>query len=336
MANLTQSEKNNDDNLQIPKNLKQLLEKQHYAVFGHSGVQICMWTKKSLKNQGKCYKEQFYGIRCHLCCQMTPAIAWCDHSCIFCWRATEHTQGINMDKVKLQEPTEIIKGCVDSQQKLLSGFGGNDLVDIKKYKEAQEPMHFAISLSGEPTLYPKLPGLIKELRNQNKTSFLVTNGQHPEMLETLEKEDALPTQLYLSLEASNEEMYKRIDIPHLKDGWGRLNKTIKLLSKFKDKTRTVLRMTMIKDYNLKQEAIPEFAELIKIANPMFVELKAYMFVGFSQKRMVRENMPSFDEVKEFSLKLAKELNYQLVDEKKDSRVVLLMKEDTKDRIMKFD
>ena len=46
-------------------------------------------------------------------------------------------------------------------------------------------LFFAISLTGEPTLYPKLPELIKEIHSRGKTSFLVTNGQHPEVLQKL-------------------------------------------------------------------------------------------------------------------------------------------------------
>jgi len=51
---------------------------------------------------------------------------------------------------------------------------------MKKWEEAQEPTQFAISLSGEPTLYEKVGELIEELRRRGKTSFLVTNGLYPE------------------------------------------------------------------------------------------------------------------------------------------------------------
>ena len=106
----------------VPENILSLLEKQHYSVVGeHSAVQICRWTKKSLRDEGVCYKEQFYGIKSHLCCQMTPAVMWCDNKCLHCWRAIEHTLG-NKIKGKIDSPSEIIDGCILAQRKLLGGF----------------------------------------------------------------------------------------------------------------------------------------------------------------------------------------------------------------------
>jgi tRNA wybutosine-synthesizing protein 1 len=56
-----------------------------------------------------------------------------------------------------------------------------------------------------------------------------------------------------------------------------------------------------------------------------VEVKAYMFIGGSRKRLTLGNMPSPDEVRAFSDELAGELGYVVKDEKRDSRVVLLSK-----------
>ena len=47
----------------------------------------------------------------------------------------------------------------------------------------------------------------------------------------------------------------------------------------------------------------EYAKLIRKADPDFVEVKAYMYVGSSRKRLTLDNMPSFDEVKEFAKKI---------------------------------
>jgi len=69
---------------------------------------------------------------------------------------------------------------------------------------------------------------------------------------------------------------------------------------------------------------------------MFVEVKAYMFVGSSRQRLNKENMPYHEDVKEFAKKIADLSNYKIIDDKKESRVVLLAKEDYKNRIMKFD
>ena len=313
----------------LPKKVKELMKKQHYALIGnHSALQICRWTKKSLLDQDVCYKQKFYGIQCHRCCQMTPTAAWCQHRCIFCWRAIEYTIGDKM-KGKIDEPKEIIDGCIKAQKKQLMGFMGNKKANKIKLQEAFYPKHFAISLAGEPTIYPKLDELIKELHKRKITTFLVTNGMLPEVLEKITP----PTQLYVSVDAPNEKLYKKIDRP-VSGKWENLLKTLKLLSKLKKKTRTVIRITCIRNLNMVE---PEnYAKLIKIAEPMFIEVKGYVAVGFSRQRLGVKFMPLHSEVKSFAKKLCKYSKYKIIDEKENSRVVLLMKEDKKDRIMNFD
>lgn len=90
--------------------LRKLLEKQQYRIVGNnSAVKICTWTRKSLKDQGVCYKEKFYGIRCHRCCQMTPDVNYCQNSCVFCWRNLEGTEKDNKDMI-VDDPILIIEG----------------------------------------------------------------------------------------------------------------------------------------------------------------------------------------------------------------------------------
>ena len=67
----------------------------------------------------------------------------------------------------------------------------------------------------------------------------------------------------------------------------------------------------------------EYAKLIRKADPDFVEIKAYMFVGSSRKRLTLDNMPSFDEVKEFARKIGENCGKEIVNESQVSRVVLL-------------
>jgi tRNA wybutosine-synthesizing protein 1 len=301
--------------------VKKVLEKQHYAIVGnHSAVQICRWTKKSLSNKDFCYKQKFYGIKSHRCCQMSPAVMWCQNMCEHCWRPIEMNLGTEIKDI--DEPQEIIKGCINSQRKMLSGFGGNKEVKKKRFEEAQDPEQFAISLSGEPTLYPKLPELIKELRKMRKTSFIVTNGLNPEMLDKLKKEKALPTQIYISMNAPNEKMYNEWHKSSTKDAWKRFNKSLEIMKGLKGKTRTVVRMTLVKDKNMINEK--EYSNLIKKAMPDFVEVKGFMSVGYARQRLGYETMPNHQEIKDFAAKLVKKLKgYKVLDEKKESRVVLL-------------
>ena len=308
------------------------MKTQGYRFVGsHAAVKICRWTKKSLIDEGICYKEQFYGIKSHLCCQMSPWLG-CDNKCIHCWRALELDFNKIIDKSEIKGPKEIVDGCIKAQRELLSGFKVDknskkkqlSKANMKKFKEAQEPMQFAISLSGEPTMYKDIGGLIEELRKRGKTSFLVTNGLYPEKLEELEKKRQLPTQLYISVNASNKEIYNKIHRSSKKDAWERLNKSLEIMNKLKGKTRTVFRMNLILDINMEEKDAEEYAKMIEKANPMFVEVKAFMCVGFANQRIPYNKMPYHEDIVEFSKKILKFLpEYKILDEKKESRVLLL-------------
>ena len=316
----------------IPEKVKEILKKQHYAIVGkHSAVQVCRWTKKSLLDEGVCYKEQFYGIKSHLCCQMSPAVMWCPNRCLHCWRATELTIGSEL-KGNIDSPKEIIDKCIEAQRKLLIGFNVDvkskkkqlSRANMKKYLEAQEPMQFAISLSGEPMVYEKIGELIAELRKRGKTSFLVTNGLYPEKLKELEKKKQLPTQLYISVNTPNKELYNKFHRSSKKDAWELLNKSLEIMSKLNKKTRTVFRMNLVMNLNMINPE--EYAEMIKKANPMFVEVKGFMSVGFARQRLGYERMPYHKDIVEFSKKILEFLpEYKILDEKKESRVLLLGK-----------
>ena len=306
----------------IPEKVKEVLKKQHYEIVGkHSAVQICRWAKKSLRDEGVCYKEKFYGIKSHLCCQMTPAVMWCPNKCLHCWRAVELTIGDELGK-GIDSPKEIIDGCIEAQKKLIIGFKGNEKVNMEKFEDAQEPMQFAISLSGEPFIYDKIGGLIEELRKRGKTSFLVTNGLYPEKIKELAEKKQLPTQLYVSVNTSNKKLYEKFHRSSMKDAWEKLNETLGLMRGLK--CRTVFRINLVKDLNM--EKINEYAELIKKANPMFVEVKGFMSVGFARQRLAYERMPRHNEIVEFAEKLAKASGLKILDEKIESRVVLLGKD----------
>jgi tRNA wybutosine-synthesizing protein 1 len=295
---------------------RQLLQRQGYGFAGeYSAVKLCTWLKKSLRDKDYCYKQKFYGIKSHLCCQMSPSVGFCQNKCVYCWREMELTLGVAMKAA--DDPAALVNSCIEQQRKLLSGFGGDADVNEKKLAEAQEPMHFAISLTGEPTLYPHLGLLIKELHSRGKTSYLVTNGLLPEVLQEIE----VPTQLYLSVESPNKKIYGKLVNSSYDDAWERQQKSLSVLRGLRGRTKTVLRMTAIKGMNMVE---PEgYAEMIGKAEPDFVEVKAYMFVGSSRQRLSIGNMPLHTEVRDFAMKVADAAGYRVKDEKKESRVVLL-------------
>ncbi|MFH0737201.1 MAG: 4-demethylwyosine synthase TYW1 [Candidatus Micrarchaeota archaeon] len=304
-----------------------------YGIAGnHSGVQICLWNKKSIQGHRGCYKVKFYGIDCHRCAQMSPALAWCSEACVFCWRPMEWMERTNLSYEEVDDPQTIISEVVKARKKLVSGIKGGSRCDLRKFKESFErfPSHWAISLSGEPTIYPRLGELVRMLKAnpEVKTVFIVTNGQEPEKLEALAREKSLPTQLYISLAASNKDAFAKINRSVHKDGWERLNKSLALMASLP--CRRVIRLTVIKGVNDGREDVGGFTGLLEKSKADFVEVKSYMALGFSRKRLGPANMSEHDEMRLFSEKLLAKLPaYRFEDDDEISRIVLLKRKDSK-------
>ena len=180
----------------------------------------------------------------------------------------------------------------------------------------RNPTNAAISLAGEPTLYPKIDELIGEFNRRDFTTFVVSNGQCVDRLRNLEND---PYQLYISLDAPNEKIFNDVCRPRINNAWMNLNESLETLASFN--SRTCRRNTSIKGRNM--ENPEEYAKLIKKANPDFVEIKAYMCVGSSRDRLTLEKMPSFDEVKNFALKIGEKRGKELVNQSEVSLVLLL-------------
>jgi len=267
-----------------------------------------MWCKRALTGGDMCYKHQFYGIASHRCVQMTPTLR-CNQRCRFCWRSFEH------EVVEEEEcsPETILAGIPKFQKKALSGYNAvlENTVTTERWQEALEPKHVAISLSGEPTLYRQLPELIDLFNREGYTTFLVSNGTNPDMLAR-----SHPYQMYVSLDAPDEETYISVCRP-LGDYWELVKESLTLLGS----RRSAVRITLVKGLN---DFKPEkYAALLQESGSKFVEVKGYMYLGYSRKRLVRENMPEHELVRSFAEKIAAACDYRIKDENAVSRVVCL-------------
>jgi tRNA wybutosine-synthesizing protein 1 len=317
--------KNSIEHSNIDSNLLQVLKRQKYQIIGnHSAVKKCRWFHMSLVEGRLCYKSKFYGIKSHRCIQFTPSAIWCTQSCLHCWRIQTGESNLSWDELTSDiwdEPSKIVNLLIDSQKKILSGYKSQVIsgkIKTNVYQEALKPKHVAISLSGEPTLYPELGELLIEFHRLGMTTFLVTNGTRPDALKNLSDE---PTQLYISLSASRLDKYQEICKPRSKKYWQKILETLNLLKSYN--CPTAIRLTLVNGLNL--EDPKGYAKLISKADPTYIESKAYMYVGYSRKRLAFENMPTYKQVQEFSLKLAESTGYELIDNSVESRVVLLSK-----------
>lgn len=250
---------------------------------------------------------------------MTPTVYNCTNRCLFCWRVQSGDKDLTWHEAELpscDRPEKIIEGCEKAQRRILSGYKANYKVDKRKLAEAMKPKHIAISLAGEPTLYPKLGDLISSFHQRSFTTFLVSNGTRPEALSKLETE---PSQLYISASAPDKKTFIKTCRPQMPDAWEKVNTTLALLPSFT--CPTVMRITLVKGINLKHPEL--YAKLVRRADPTYVEPKAYMHVGFSQLRLTYDNTPTNQEIQRFAKTLAEESGYMKLDESEESRVVLL-------------
>lgn len=223
------------------------------------------------------------------------------------------------------KPEYILEESIDAQKHLLEGYYGIlNRVDRKRLEEAHSPTNVAISLTGDPTFYPEISELIDYYKKKHFSTFLVTNGMLPKVVEEMH----LPHQLYISVDAPDEKTQRKIDLPLISDAWERLNKTLEILPSLD--TRRVIRITLVKDWN--DIAPEEYAKLVERSEADFLEVKGYVYVGGSRQRMFPSNMPSHQDVKNFSFEIERHLGYDIIDEKMDSRVVLLSSGKKKARV----
>lgn len=305
-------------------NLQNLMRKQGYHfVNQHTVVKPCLWTRKALLEKKFCYKCVFYGIESHRCIQTSPAAFWCWNDCIHCWRVRPPDVGLPFELKMprfIENVDELVENIIQTQKKILSGYLGNPRADKNLVKEAFEPRHVAISLTGEPTLYDDLSMMIRAFHKRGLSTFLVTRGVRPDVLERLSREEP-PSQLYISMEAYNKEKYIELNKPLVPRGWELTLESLELISNYP--SPTVMRITAIRGVNMNEESINGFAKLIEISKPKYIEVKAYMHVGSSTQRLSRSNMPTFDEILRFSVELSRATSIPIRSYVKDSRVVLL-------------
>ena len=217
----------------------------------------------------------------------------------------------------------ILEEAIGAQRKLLTGFKANPHVTEKLFQESMNPTHVAISLDGEPTLYPFIEPLVREIARRGMTSFLVTNGTMPNRLEEMIEHHTEPTNLYLSLYGPDSQTYENVTRPMVPDVWQRVLASLRLMRHFKQ-SRTVVRLTLVKGQNMHNPV--GYSKLATEGLPDIVELKGYSWLGESKQRLPINAMPYQSEIREFAREIAKATEYELVAEDEVSRAVLLVRD----------
>ncbi|CAB4004963.1 S-adenosyl-L-methionine-dependent tRNA 4-demethylwyosine synthase-like [Paramuricea clavata] len=177
--------------------------------------------------------------------------------------------------------------------------------------------HCALSLVGEPIMYPKINDLVRLLHSRGISTFLVTNAQFPDAIKNL-----LPvTQLYVSVDASTKESLKKIDRPLFRDFWPRFLHSLEALEN--KGQRTVYRLTLVKGWNV--EEIKAYSELVALGKPDFIEVKGVTFCGDSKaSSLTMKNVPWHEEVIGFVKQLIDALpEYDIACEHEHSNCILI-------------
>jgi tRNA wybutosine-synthesizing protein 1 len=117
----------------------------------------------------------------------------------------------------MDDPIDIVNGAVDAHTRMIKQMKGVPGVKPERLAEGMEPRHCALSLVGEPIMYPEINTLVDELHRRRISSFLVTNAQFPDRISQLSP----VTQLYVSVDAATKEKLKAIDRPLFSDFWER-------------------------------------------------------------------------------------------------------------------
>ncbi|XP_036897624.1 S-adenosyl-L-methionine-dependent tRNA 4-demethylwyosine synthase TYW1 isoform X2 [Sturnira hondurensis] len=296
--------------------LREALTKQGYQLIGsHSGVKLCRWTKSMLRGRGGCYKHTFYGIESHRCMETTPSLA-CANKCVFCWR--HHTNPVGTEwRWKMDQPEVILKEAIENHQNMIKQFKGVPGVKEERFEEGMTVKHCALSLVGEPIMYPEINRFLKLLHRCKISSFLVTNAQFP-----MEIRNLTPvTQLYVSVDASTRDSLKKIDRPLFKDFWQRFLDSLKALAA--KQQRTVYRLTLVKAWNV--DELQAYAELVSLGSPDFIEVKGVTYCGESSaSSLTMANVPWHEEVVRFVRELVALIpDYEIACEHEHSNCLLI-------------
>ncbi|CAL9734280.1 S-adenosyl-L-methionine-dependent tRNA 4-demethylwyosine synthase [Monosporozyma servazzii] len=300
------------------------LTKQGYKIVGsHSGVKVCRWTKNELRGRGSCYKKSLFNIASSRCMELTPSLA-CSSKCVFCWRHGTNPVSKNW-RWEVDEPEFILENALIAHYSMIKQMRGVPGVVAERFAKAFKVAHCALSLVGEPILYPYISKFIELLHQKDITSFLVCNAQHPESLRTIGR----VTQLYVSIDASTKQELKKVDRPLYKDFWERMMECLDIIRTVQSHQRTVFRLTLVKGFNMGD--ISSYADLVARGLPCFIEVKGATFSGSSKDNvnsLTMQNIPYNEECKNFVENFVAELqrrglNYEVAAEHAHSNCILI-------------
>ena len=212
----------------------------------------------------------------------------------------------------------IVETAIKNHVAMIPEFKGAPGVNADRLQEGYQVRHCALSLVGEPIMYPEINKLVDLLHSKSISTFLVTNAQFPDAIRALKP----VTQLYVSVDAPTKESLKRIDRPLFKDFWQRYLDSLTEIGK--KQQRTVYRLTLVKGWNT--EEVKQYVNLINLGKPDFIEIKGVTYCGESNaSTLSMANVPWHNEVVDFVRVLQEQLSneYEIACEHEHSNCLLV-------------
>jgi tRNA wybutosine-synthesizing protein 1 len=184
---------------------------------------------------------------------------------------------------------------------MVKEFKGTPGVIPARWAAAGTPRHCALSLVGEPIMYPHINQLLRLLHARRISTFLVTNAQFPDAIAALEP----VTQLYVSIDAPTRDALRAVDRPLFSDFWERFLGCLDALRA--KRQRTVYRLTLIAgpEGNMGPDSAAQYAALIARGRPELIEVKGVTWSGVSDgSNLTMASVPWHADVKRFCEELA--------------------------------
>jgi tRNA wybutosine-synthesizing protein 1 len=149
-------------------------------------------------------------------CQSRLTLFFSETRCVFCWR--HHTNPVGRTwRWKMDDAVTLVNGAIKEHKGMIKQMKGVPGVLPERLAEGMDPKHCALSLVGEPIMYPEIDKFVSLLHEKKISTFLVTNAQFPDAITNL----PAITQLYVSVDAATPETLKAIDRPLFGDYWVR-------------------------------------------------------------------------------------------------------------------
>lgn len=95
---------------------------------------------------------------------------------MFCWRHHKNPVGREW-RWETDSPEMLVTGAIERHQQMVRELKGMPGVIPERLDEAMTVAHCALSLVGEPIMYPYIAEFCKYLHERKISTFLVTNAQ---------------------------------------------------------------------------------------------------------------------------------------------------------------